>query len=108
MNRWYGKIGFGATVEIRKGVWKPQIVERRYYGDILEFSKRLQAQQNSTNDDLTMNVQLSVMADNYITSNVSTIRYVEFMGTLWEVNNITPSSPRLVLTLGGAYNANDD
>ena len=55
-----------------------------------------------------MNVQLSVMADNYITSNVSTIRYVEFMGTLWKVNNITPSSPRLVLTLGGAYNANDD
>ena len=108
MNRWYGKIGFGATVEIRKGVWKPQIVERRYYGDILEFSKRLQAQQNSTNDDLTMNVQLSVMADNYITSNCSTIRYVEFMGGLWKVSSVVPEPPRLLLTLGGVYNANSE
>ena len=108
MNRWYGKIGFGVTVEVRKGIWKPQIVERNYYGDVLTFHKRMSSQSNSTNDNLNIDAQISVMADNYITSNCSTIRYVEFMGGMWKVSSIVPEPPRLLLTLGGVYNANDD
>ena len=108
MNRWYGKIGFGETVEVRKGVWKPQMVERKYYGEIVEYRKRLLAQSNSTNDNLTIDAQISVMADEYISSNCSTICYVEFMGALWKVTNITPAPPRLILTLGGVYDGNSD
>ena len=108
MNRWYGKIGFGATVEVRKGVWRQEIVERKYYGDIVDYRKRLQPQPNSTNNNLEIDAQISVMADSYITSNCSTISYVEFMGTLWRVSSVTPASPRLLLTLGGVYNADTD
>lgn len=107
MTKWYGRIGFGATVETRKGIWEPVIEERHYYGDIQQYKKHLQSQNNSTNDDLTIDVQISVMADNYLTSNCSTIRYVEFMGALWKVTSITPELPRLILTLGGVYNDND-
>ena len=108
MNRWYGKIGFGATVEVRKGVWRQEIVERNYYGDIVDYHKRYQSQSNSTNNNLEIDAQISVMADNYITSNCSTISYVEFMGALWRVSSITPASPRLLLTLGGLYNGESD
>lgn len=108
MNRWYGKIGFGVTVEVRKGVWRQEIVERKYYGDIVDYRKRLQHQSNSTNNNLEIDAQISVMADSYITSNCSTISYVEFMGALWRVSSITPASPRLLLTLGGVYNADTD
>lgn len=108
MNRWYGKIGFGETVEIRKGVWRPNIVEKTYYGNIESYKKRYNTQSNSTNEDLTIDVQLSIIADSYISLNCSAICYVKFMGARWKVTNVTPAPPRLILTLGGVYDANSN
>ena len=108
LNKWYGKIGFGETVEVKKGVWRPQIVEHGYYGDVITFSKRMQSQSNSTNDDLRINAKISIVADAYLTVHCATIKYVEFMGSLWKIEYITPEGHRLVLTLGGVYNDNSD
>ena len=105
-SRWYGKIGFGITKEVRKGVWKPVIEDREYYGNIISVKKTAEQQSYSTNDNLMINAKISILDDGYLSSNCASIRYVEFMGTLWKVREIAPEYPRLVLTLGGLYESN--
>ena len=107
-SKWYGKIGFGETVEVKKGVWRAKVIEHDYYGNIINFSKRMQPQTSSTNDDLKINVKISIIADAYLTVHCAAIKYVEFMDSLWKIEEITPEGHRLTLTLGGAYNDNSD
>lgn len=106
--RWYGKVGVGETVEVKKGVWRPRIMEYYYRGDIIVYSRRMQNQSYSTNDDLQITAKLSILADEYLSVHCATIKYVEFMGALWKVDDISPEDHRLVLTLGGVYNDNSD
>ena len=35
MAKWYGAIGYAETVEVRPGVWKDQITEHMYSGDLI-------------------------------------------------------------------------
>ena len=107
-SRWYGKIGFGITKEVRKGFWKSVIEERDYYGNILTVRQSLENQSYSTNDDLIINAKISILDDGFIGANCASIRYVEFMGALWRIREVAPEYPRLVLTLGGVYNGNSN
>ena len=102
-SRWYGKIGFGVTEETHKGVWKSEIEEREYYGNIISVRQSKEKQSNSTNDNIRINSKISIIDDGYISVNCASIRYVEFMGALWKVTEVEPEYPRLVLTLGGVY-----
>lgn len=106
MNKWYGVIGYNAeSVETAPGVWKPQIVERPYFGDIIRNSRILQSNPNGTNDNINITNQISVVADPYAYQNFHSMLYVEFMGAMWKVTNVDATQhPRLVLTLGGLYN----
>lgn len=103
MAKFYGPIGFIETVETKKGVFAPKIVEKNYYGDINRDSKRYEPGQK-INDDLTVNNELSILADPFAQQNFYQIRYVKWKGTAWKVNNVTVSFPRLILTIGGVYN----
>lgn len=104
MAKWYGKIGFSAgTVEKTPGVWKDEIVERSYYGDLVRNSRRLQSS-DKVNDDLNISNQLSIVADPYANENFHAIRYANFMGTKWKVTDVEVQYPRLILTLGGEWN----
>lgn len=107
-SKWYGKVGFGITKEVKKGVWRPVIEEREYYGNVITLRKTASNRTNSTNDELTINSKISIIDDGYLSMNCTTIRYVEFMGAKWKVTDITPEPPRLVLTLGGVYVDNSD
>lgn len=103
MNKYYGVVGYGVTEETTPGVWEPHIVERRYYGDILRNSRRLE-NGTSTNDDININNQISILADPFAYQNFHNMKYASFMGTLWKVTSVDVQSPRLVLTIGGEYN----
>lgn len=109
-SRWHGKIGFGVTQEVRKGVWKNVIEERTYYGNISSVRKTSESQSYSTNDDLQINAKISVLLDGYLSLNCASIRYAEYMGALWKVKEVSPDTdrPRLFLTLGGVYASNSD
>ena len=107
-SRWYGKIGFGVTKDVGKGVWKPTIEEREYYGNIISVRKTAESQPYSTNDTVRINTKTSIIDDGFISVNCATIHYVEFMGALWKVAEVTPEYPRLVLTLGGVYESNSN
>lgn len=103
MAKWFGKIGYVQTVETAPGVWTPQATERDYFGDVIRQSYRWQTSK-STNDDLNVNNQISIVADQFAYDNSRYIKYAEFMGTNWKVTNVEPQYPRLLLTLGGVYN----
>jgi len=103
MARFFGRIGYGADVDTGGGVWKTQITERSYFGDIVRDFRRLQ-EAEKVNKDLTTSTSVSIMSDSYANENVSAIRYVEWKGVLWEVTNVDEEHPRLILQLGGKYN----
>lgn len=104
MARWYGKVGYSETVETAPGVWKPQDTVREYYGDIIRNTTRWTGNSDSTNDDLTVNSQISIVADPFAIEKFYSIKWIEFMGVKWKVTNADPQLPRLLLTLGGVYN----
>lgn len=102
MAKWFGKIGYAEIEEISPGVWKEQIVEREYYGDLVRNTRRLQTA-DKINDDIIVSNELSIVSDPYANQNFHSIRYVEFMGSKWKVSSVEVSYPRLILTLGGLY-----
>lgn len=103
MAKFYGVIGYAESEEVRPGVWDEKITERNYYGDVLRNVRRYQTADKAT-DDLNVDVKISIVSDPYAINHFHSIRYVEFMGTKWEVPSVEPQHPRLILTLGGLYN----
>lgn len=104
--KFHGIIGYDLTVENpdEPGVWKPSFVEKVATGDVLNLSSRWREDKDSTNNDITISKQISIMMDPFVSQNFSHIRYVEYMGAKWRVETATPQYPRIILTLGGVYN----
>ena len=102
--RYYGNVGYGNSVETSPGVWEDQIVLRPYYGDVVRNTRRLQTSEY-LNDDISVSNSISIIADAYAYENFFAIRFVEWMGTKWKVDSVEVQRPRLILSLGGVYNA---
>lgn len=103
MAKWFGKIGFTETKETKPGVWEEIITVREYYGDVTRNTRRFQSSEN-LNDNIVVSNDISIVADPYAIQNFHSIRYIEFMGTKWKIDNVEVSYPRLILTLGEIYN----
>mgnify|MGYP004501839077 CR=1 FL=1 len=104
MAKFYGEIGYVTTVETRPGVWEEQVTERKYAGDILQ-NRRLVQSADQLNDNINIVNEISIVADPYANGNVYAMRYVVFMGAKWKITNVRVERPRLILTIGGVYNA---
>lgn len=106
MAKYYGKIGYvEKSVETTPGVWGDRITERTYTGDITRNASGWNSSTDSTNDNLTINNQISIVADQFAYQNSRLMKYVEFMGVKWNITNIEfAQRPRIILTLGGEYN----
>lgn len=104
MAKWHGVIGYATQKQVSPGVWDDVIIEREYSGDVLRNSSRWSTTSESTNDDLNVNVQLSIVADPFAYQNYHLVKYIEFMGVKTKVTSIEPSHPRMLLTIGGVYN----
>jgi hypothetical protein len=103
MAKFYGSIGYAETSETAPGVWTEGITERTYSGDVVRNSKRWQSGE-SLNDNLTVNNEISIIADPFAFSNFHTMKYIKWMGGSWKITNIDIQRPRLRLTIGGIYN----
>lgn len=105
MGKFYGKIGYAETVENPpgSGVWKAEITERFYYGEIGRSSRRLQST-NQLNDDIIIANEISIVADRFAYDHFHAMKYVEYMGAKWRIVNVEVQHPRLILTTGGVYN----
>jgi hypothetical protein len=103
MARFFGRVGYGETVETAPGVWVDSIVERSYYGDVIRNARNLREGEN-LNKDLSVQNSISILADAYANDHFFAIRYIEWAGTLWTVSTVEVQSPRLILRLGEVYN----
>lgn len=101
--KFYGRVGFGASVESAPGVWTDQITEASYFGDVIRNTRMLR-EGSTVNDDLTVGNSISIVADAYAVQNFLAMRYIEWAGILWTVSTVDVQAPRLILTLGGVYN----
>jgi len=105
MAKFYGKVGYAETTEVTPGIWKEVITERSHYGDVLKISRRLA--NGDINDNMTINNEISIMADPYANLNFINMRYVIWSGVHWKVSKVTVNPPRLILNLGGVYNGDE-
>ena len=103
MAKFYGSIGFAETVKTKPGVHEEQIVERKYYGDLIRNTRRLQSA-DQLNDNIDIANEISIVADPYANDHFYAMRYIEFQGAKWRVTNVNVQFPRLVLTVGGLWN----
>lgn len=106
MNKWSGMIGFSKTVETAPSVYREEYVEKKYYGNFIKRSIRYTTGQK-VNEDISITNQLSVLANSYLMDNMSLMRYATIRGQKWKITDITPDWPRMTLTLGGIFNAEE-
>lgn len=103
MSKWYGIIGYVEDVETEPGIWEQKATEKPYFGDVLKNTSRWTSSGN-LNDNTTIDSQISIIADPFAFQHFSSIKYVEFMGAVWEVSTIKPEYPRLIVSMGGLWN----
>lgn len=103
MAKFFGTIGFAETVEIQPGVWKEEITEHSYYGDLTRNTRRLESS-GGVNDNINVANNISIVADPFAIQNFHSMRFVEFMGVRWKITNVEVQHPRLILTIGDQYN----
>lgn len=103
MAKYYGKIGYATSEEVKPGVWKKKITEREYFGDVIRNTRRLQSSGN-LNDNIIVSNEISIVADPFANENFHSMLYVEFMGAKWKISNVEVQYPRLILTIGEVYN----
>ncbi len=102
MARFYGNVGYAKSEETAPGVWEDSITVRPYYGDVIRNTRRWENGEG-VNDNLTINNQISIVADAYAYQNFHAIKYVEWMGSKWKVSSADVERPRIILNVGGVY-----
>lgn len=105
MAKFYGVIGYAETLETKPGVWRPKIIEKNYFGDLIRNTSGYEPA-GQVNDNLKIANQISIVADPYARQNFYSMRYVEFKefpGAKWKVTSVEVQYPRLILTIRGVY-----
>lgn len=103
--KYSGVVGFWiGEKETTPGVWRGEIIERPYTGEVIKKNLRWQARSESLTDDLTVSNRISILADIYMLDNWPSVRYVVWNGVKWRVTNVDVSYPRITLDIGEVYN----
>lgn len=107
MAKFHGEIGYAISTETAPGVWTDVITSRDYTGDVLRETKQWK-EANQANDNLVVSHRISVIGDDFASSNLTAMRYVVWAGVYWKISTIEMQRPRLILSLGGVYNGPKD
>lgn len=105
MAKFYGEVGYGFPVETPEGsgVWKDEMTEVSYYGDIIRNTRKLESGEG-LNDNIVVGNSISIVADEYANQHFFAIKYVRWGGVNWTVTSVEVRSPRLIMSLGEVYN----
>jgi len=96
-------IGYAEMQETSLDVHEEVYVEKKAYGDVLRNIRKLENGEH-LHDDVSLNNQISIVADPYASTHFHAMRYVKWMGVKWKVTHVEAQLPRLILTIGGVYN----
>lgn len=105
MAKFFGKLGFVRTVETRPGIFEQEIRERSYTGDVLSRFRKYD-NGNSINGNISIDNEISIVADPFAVENFCFLTYINLRGIKWTVNSVREEYPRLIITLGEVYNGN--
>lgn len=104
MARYYGRVGFKiAEDDQTTGIVRNTVVEKPYFGRIIEHSRKWQGSDSAT-DDLVLANQIAITANDYAFNHATAIAYAVYMNGRWKVTDIRIKRPEIILTLGGIYN----
>lgn len=104
MARFHGGVGFSIVNDDQDtGIAGSTIVEKPYFGRVLEHARRWTVEENGASD-LTLGNQIAITANDFAFQYASAIRYVFYMGKRWQVTSMRIKRPEIILTLGGVYN----
>lgn len=103
MAKFCGMIGYAEMHETSLDVHEEVFVEKKAYGDVLRNTRKLENGEY-LHDDVSLNNQISIVADPYASTHFHALRYVKWMGAKWKVTHVEVLPPRLILTIGGVYN----
>lgn len=104
MGKWVGVIGYAIDNNDGHGIHVEEIIERHCVGDLLRNTRKLQSA-DKVNDDVAISNQISIIADPFAYANFCNIRYITYLGSKWKVSSVDVQYPRLILDIGGLYNA---
>ena len=104
MSKCSGKIGYAMVQETEPGIWDEIIVEKRYTGDLTRNTYKYSQNNESTNDNITLNNNISILANKFINENLGIMRYITYMNHKWKISSIEIVPPRIIITLGDMYN----
>ena len=107
MAKFNGFIGYAKTIETEPGIWEETIIEKQYYGDLVRNTSRYMVS-DTVNENITINNNISIIADQYACENYQHMRYITFMNSKWKITNVDVAYPRITLTIGGLYNENQE
>ena len=97
-------VSYCMSIEIEPGVWDDHVKAVSYPADITRLNSRWSANTDSTNDNISLNSQISFVADAFANQHFALIKHVNAYGAEWQVTNVEVQHPRIILTLGGVYN----
>lgn len=105
MAKWSGKIGYIKIEEIETGVWSDgEVIEHMHFGDIISSHTKIQQAPDSTNNNISLMNNISIIADAFAIENFGYMKYAVIRGVNWKITDIEVKHPRLILTIGGLYN----
>lgn len=106
MARFSGKVGFIENVETGLSKWTNVETIRHYYGDVQRIVRRTD-NRGEANDSITINNEISIVADPYAKTHFFAIQWVEWQGVKWKVDHVEVLYPRLILSLGGIWHGDE-
>jgi len=105
MAKFVGKIGFSLESEdaAETGIWAPTMTEKKYYGDILNDTRKWN-ENSKVNEDLNISNKFSIVANKFAVENIGYMLYVVWHGFKWKIITAEIQGPRIILYVGGQYN----
>lgn len=106
MAKYSGMLGVVSdSEETTPGIWEsPSVKEIKATGDLLSYRKEFSVRDDSTNDDVLVNNQVSVVMSKEVFDNLSNLRYLTMNGSRYKITSFDIQRPRIVLTIGGLWN----
>lgn len=108
MARYCGIIGFALTEETVQDVWSERyITKKKYYGDLLSAKRRYEKGEG-LNDDYSLSNRISILSDPFAEEHLAEMRYAELHGVKWKITEREIVYPRIILSLGGVFNEQEN
>lgn len=105
MAKWSGNIGYIKPEEVQRGVWADgEVIEHIHYGDTISNRNRIQQAPDSTNSNISLMNNVSIVADDFAIANFGYMKYAVVKGVKWKITDVEVQYPRLILMIGGLYN----